>query len=353
MTNFFNAAEDEDGAAGSAQIGREEWLRVAHEHKHSVPHRCGGGHAAHLRTCGSTPAWASTWCAFSGGKGIRGPQNAGLLLGRKHLTDLAAANNNPSDGVGRGMKVAKEQIVGMVAAVDWVLSHTEESMQGDYQKRADLIAARSRAFPPCATETVVPKIANHVPHLLIRFDPAVTGVTTSEIVAALARGHSRHRTESEHGRTSQTRAYPPTRTRWWSGYGCCSRAKTRSLAAASARPSQKRLKQLEEGRRMMEKQSRRGLLKNAAVAAVGAAGAAALAPEAQGQSQPGIVWEKRAIPRAPAATRPASQGATASCCTCCTCCGSCPEGSADVQRDRHLREPRVPCGDRGALSGNH
>ena len=62
---------------------------------------------------------------------------------------------------------------------------------------------------------------------------------------------------------------------------------------------------------MMEKQSRRGLLKNAAVAAVGAAGAAALAPEAQGQSQPGIVWEKRAIQRAPAATRPASQGATA------------------------------------------
>jgi L-seryl-tRNA(Ser) seleniumtransferase len=123
--------------------------------------------------------------AFSGGKGMRGPQNAGLLLGRKDLTDLAQRNNNPGDGIGRGMKVAKEQIVGMVAAVDWVLSHTEESMQGDYQKRADRIAAAVKGIPGVKTESVTPKIANHVPHLLIRFDPPVTGLTTRQIVTAL------------------------------------------------------------------------------------------------------------------------------------------------------------------------
>jgi L-seryl-tRNA(Ser) seleniumtransferase len=127
--------------------------------------------------------------AFSGGKGIRGPQNAGLLLGRKSLTDLAHENNNPEEGIGRGMKVAKEQIVGMVAAVDWVLSHTEESMQGDYQKRVDRIVAAVKGIPSVTTETVVPQIANHVPHLLIRFDPAVTGVTTGQIVAALRTGN--------------------------------------------------------------------------------------------------------------------------------------------------------------------
>ena len=125
---------------------------------------------------------------FSGGKGIRGPQNAGLLLGKKHLTDLAAQNNNPGEGVGRGMKVAKEQIVGMVAAIDWVLSHTEESMQGDYQKRADLIASMVKKVPGVKTEIVVPKIANHVPHLLVRFDPAVSGITTKEVVASLRAG---------------------------------------------------------------------------------------------------------------------------------------------------------------------
>ena len=184
MTNFFNAAEDEVGPAGSAQIGREEWLRVAHEH----------GIPCHIDAAADMPPISNLWkytgmgfdlVSFSGGKGIRGPQNAGLLLGRKELTDLAARNNNPTDGVGRGMKVAKEQIVGMVAAVDWVLSHTEESMQGDYQTRVDLIAGMMKGIPSVRTETVVPKIANHVPHLLIRFDPAVTGKTTSQIVEAL------------------------------------------------------------------------------------------------------------------------------------------------------------------------
>jgi len=184
MTNFFNAAEEEEGIAGSAQIGREEWLRVAHEYK--IP--------CLLDAAADMPPISNLWkytgmgfdlVTFSGGKGMRGPQNAGLLLGRKSLTDLAHENNNPGDGIGRGMKVAKEQIVGMVAAVDWVLSHTEESMQGDYQKRVDLIAAAMRGIPSVRTETVVPKIANHVPHLLIRFDPEVTGVTTDQVVEAL------------------------------------------------------------------------------------------------------------------------------------------------------------------------
>lgn len=184
MTNFFNAAEEEDGVAGSAQIGREEWLRTAHDH--GVP--------CHNDAAADMPPISNLWkytemgfdlVSFSGGKGMRGPQNAGLLLGRKHLTDLAHRNNNPGDGVGRGMKVAKEQIVGMVAAVDWVLSHTEESMQGDYQRRVDVIVRAVKGIPSVTTETVVPKIANHVPHLLIRFDPAVTGVTTGQIVTAL------------------------------------------------------------------------------------------------------------------------------------------------------------------------
>src|ERR1700691_1988039 len=187
MTNFFNAAEEEGGEAGTAQIGREEWLRVAHEH--DIP--------CHLDAAADMPPISNLWkytgmgfdlVAFSGGKGMRGPQNAGLLLGRKILTDLAQQNNNPGDGIGRGMKVAKEQIVGMVAAVDWVLSHTEESMQGDYQKRADLIAGAVKGVPSVRTEMVVPRIANHVPHLLIRFDPAVTGVTTGQIVEALRKG---------------------------------------------------------------------------------------------------------------------------------------------------------------------
>ena len=187
MTNFFNAAEDEVGPLGPAQIGHEDWLRVAHEH----------GIPCHIDAAADMPPISNLWkytgmgfdlVSFSGGKGIRGPQNAGLLLGRKELTDLAAKNNNPTDGVGRGMKVAKEQIVGMVAAVDWVLSHSEEQMQGDYGKRAELIAGMVKGIPSVRTEIITPGIANHVPHLLIRFDPATTGTTTQDVVAKLRAG---------------------------------------------------------------------------------------------------------------------------------------------------------------------
>ncbi len=114
MTNYFNAAE-------AGEIGQQDWLDVAHQH--NIP--------CHLDAAADMPPIENLWkytgmgwdlVAFSGGKDIRGPQNAGLLLGKKKYTDLALRNNFPEDrGVGRGMKVAKEQIVGMVAAVDWIL----------------------------------------------------------------------------------------------------------------------------------------------------------------------------------------------------------------------------------------
>jgi len=128
MTNFFNAAE-------TGEIGREDWVRVAH--KHGVP--CLNDAAADV------PPISNLWnytqmgfdmVAFSGGKGMRGPQNAGLLLGKKDLIDAAHRNNNPnSDTVGRGMKVSKEQIVGMVAAVDWFLSQSDAAMEAEFRRR--------------------------------------------------------------------------------------------------------------------------------------------------------------------------------------------------------------------------
>src|SRR5881392_428 len=95
MAHFFNA--------GEGKISREDWVRVAHSH--NVP--CFNDAAADV------PPISNLWnytqmgfdlVAFSGGKGLRGPQNAGLLLGRKALIDAAAANNNPNDrSLGRGM----------------------------------------------------------------------------------------------------------------------------------------------------------------------------------------------------------------------------------------------------------
>jgi L-seryl-tRNA(Ser) seleniumtransferase len=126
---------------------------------------------------------------FSGGKGIRGPQNAGLLLGRKDLIIAAAQTNNPfDDGIGRGMKVAKEQIVGMVAAVDWFLSQSDEEMQAEFRRRADRIAGHLKDIPTLQSNIVVPEVANHVPHLLIRYDQQRVRIGPLDVAEKLRKG---------------------------------------------------------------------------------------------------------------------------------------------------------------------
>jgi len=197
MTNFFNAAE-------VTPISREDWIRVAH--KHGVP--CFNDAAADV------PPISNLWnytqmgfdlVAFSGGKGIRGPQNAGLLLGRKDLTDAAAWNNNPFDEtVGRGMKVAKEQIIGMVAAVDWFLSQTDEGMEAEFRRRADRIAAQLKSIPTLTHEVHVPPVANHVPHLVIRYDQSRVKKTAREVAEILRTGTPTIELNPSTGRKSGT-----------------------------------------------------------------------------------------------------------------------------------------------------
>lgn len=119
---------------------------------------------------------------------MRGPQNAGLLLGKKHLTDLAQQSNNPNEGVGRGMKVAKEQIVGMVAAVDWLLDQSDESLDKEYRRRCDVISRIVKDVPTMQSSIVVPDIANHVPHLVLAYDPATLHITPREARQRLLTG---------------------------------------------------------------------------------------------------------------------------------------------------------------------
>ena len=125
---------------------------------------------------------------FSGGKGIRGPQNAGLLLGRKDLIAAATASNNPFDGVGRGMKVAKEQIVGMVAAVDWLLAQSDTGLEKEFRLRANRIANHLKGLPSLETEVAIPPVANHVPHLLIRYSQEKLKISPRDVMTELRRG---------------------------------------------------------------------------------------------------------------------------------------------------------------------
>lgn len=183
MTNFFNAVE--------APIGREEWIRVAHQH--GVP--CFNDAAADV------PPISNLWnytqmgfdlVTFSGGKGMRGPQCTGLLLGRKDLIEAAKLNNSPnSNAIGRGMKVAKEEIIGMVAAVDWFLKQDDAAMEAEFQKRAERIADQLKKVPTVKTQIFVPPVANHVPHLLVTYDAARVKITGREVMQKMREGKPR------------------------------------------------------------------------------------------------------------------------------------------------------------------
>jgi L-seryl-tRNA(Ser) seleniumtransferase len=128
---------------------------------------------------------------FSGGKGIRGPQNAGLLLGKKELITAAALNNSPiSDTIGRGMKVAKEQIVGMVAALDWFLAQSDASMEAEFRRRAERIAQQLKGIPSLECAIAVPTVAaNAVPHLMIHYDQQRVKIAPTAVAEELRRGN--------------------------------------------------------------------------------------------------------------------------------------------------------------------
>jgi len=181
MAHFFNAAQ-------GGQIGREDWIRIAH--KHDVP----ASNDAAADVPPKSHLWDYTQMGFdvvqiSGGKGLRGPQNSGLLLGRKDLIEAAALNNNPyGSTVGRGMKVSKEQIIGLVAAVDWFLEQDEAEMRADFQKRAERIQAAVQNIPSVKTRIFVPPVANNVPHLLITYDMKRLKISAKDLQTELLQG---------------------------------------------------------------------------------------------------------------------------------------------------------------------
>ncbi len=125
---------------------------------------------------------------FSGGKGLLGPQCSGLLLGRKDLVLAARRNGSPWGGIGRGMKVGKEEMIGLLAAVERYLKVDHQAEKRLLQSRVDTIAAALASIPGVQAETFVPEIANHVPHLSLEWDHERIPITSAEASGRLKQG---------------------------------------------------------------------------------------------------------------------------------------------------------------------
>ena len=127
--------------------------------------------------------------AFSGGKGMRGPQSAGLLLGRKDLIEAARMNAAPNgDTIGRGMKVNKEEILGMMAAIETYLKRDASGEWKEWERRAKVITDCVASVPTVKSEVYVPPIANHVPTVRLKWDKATLNLTADAVRKQLREG---------------------------------------------------------------------------------------------------------------------------------------------------------------------
>lgn len=181
------------------QIKRDEWIEIAKRHR--VP--------TLLDAAADTPPVEMLshfnrigfdLVAFSGGKALRGPQCTGLLLGRKDLIEAAKLNTSPNCGnIGRAMKVSKEDMVALWAAVDRFVHLDHAAEVREWERRIAVIEETVRTIPTVRTERIVPPIANRVPHLLIHWDETRLRITPDGLKKKLEEGDPPIATARVHG----------------------------------------------------------------------------------------------------------------------------------------------------------
>lgn len=179
FTNLFNPL---------GQIKVDEWVKIAHAH--NLP--------AYNDAAADTPPISRLWeyvnlgydlVTFSGGKDIRGPQCAGLLLGREDLIACALKNMSPQeDTIGRPCKVGKEEIFGMVKALELFVGSDQEALLKRYYAQLGVIADAVGKIPGVTTEYKYDpnRIDNHTVDMAVRWDPAKVNLTTRQVLEQLA-----------------------------------------------------------------------------------------------------------------------------------------------------------------------
>lgn len=182
MTLFFNAA-------GTSSVTHEAFVAISK--KHNIP--------SFIDAAADVPPVDNLFkfqkmgfdlVTFSGGKMIRGPQSAGLLFGRKDLIEAAKLNHSPYEApIGRPMKVNKEEMFGMYAALKAYLERDHEKEWQDWLERVKRIKTIVETVPGVAGQThIEPGPANAFPSLDLSWDEQRVKITPKEVQAALKNG---------------------------------------------------------------------------------------------------------------------------------------------------------------------
>jgi len=126
---------------------------------------------------------------FSGGKGLRGPQCSGVLLGRKDLIEAALRNSCPYEGaICRPMKVGKEEVIGCLTAIETWLNTDSKKLYDEWTARVDRIAKLVETVPGVQTGIYVPDDGNRYPTLRVSWDQQSWGFGITDCVQKLREG---------------------------------------------------------------------------------------------------------------------------------------------------------------------
>lgn len=190
MTLFFNAASDWYGVPDS--ITREDFVRISKAH--SIP--------SFIDAAADYPPKSNLFrfqkmgfdlVTFSGGKMLRGPQSSGLLLGRRDLIEAAMMNYSPNESpIGRPMKVNKEEIFGMYAALKTVLQRDDDLVWKEWVDQTKKISSIVEKVPSVKGTTVIHNgESNRFPGLTITWDQQKVKITPQQVLKQLSDGTPR------------------------------------------------------------------------------------------------------------------------------------------------------------------
>jgi len=171
------------------QIMHEKWIEVAR--KHGIP--------TMIDMAADVPPVENLWkfndlgfdlVCVSGGKAMRGPQSAGILMGKKHLIEAARLSMPPRGStIGRGMKVNKEEILGMYVALDNFVRMDHKKEWKMWEDRAALIAGAAKSVKGVNVETFAPELGNHTPTLRISWDASKVNLPVKMLQDNLRNGN--------------------------------------------------------------------------------------------------------------------------------------------------------------------
>ena len=174
--------------APMGKIQHEEWVAIAKKHK--IP--------TMIDMAADVPPVSNLWkyndlgfdlVCVSGGKAMCGPQSAGILMGKKELIAAARLSAPPRGGnIGRGMKVNKEEILGMYVALEKYINQDHDAEWKMWESKIETIVTSVNSIEGVITEVSVPPIANHTPLLFIKWDESKVKTSNKDLMLKLRNG---------------------------------------------------------------------------------------------------------------------------------------------------------------------